>query len=163
MKNKLGFIGSILGTCFAGVETIIMFLALFVLIDMMNAAGVTNSLAIFLIIFEIAITVITLIFDILSIVASKDIEKMNKKKGIVITAIVFNFISAFLMIYAILVQFSILDFMIGLGLIATAILQIVGLANLKSDIEKLEASKIVEENKIIEQPKEEKAAETVAE
>ena len=53
------------------------------------------------------------------------------------------------MLYAIAVQFSVLDFLIALGLTTTSILFIIGLANLKTEIKVLEASKqSLETNKV---------------
>lgn len=141
MRNKLGFIGSILGTCFAGVSSIVFLLAFAVLIDAMNVLGESSLLAIVIIIIALAVVVLALIFNILSIVASNNIEKMNKKKGIIITAIVFDFIASVLLFYTIINQFSTLNFLCALGLIASAILLICGLSGLKKQIMKVEEEK----------------------
>lgn len=141
MKNKLGFVGSILGTCLTALGTIIMLLAFVVLLDILAAAGITSPLALILMIFEILVFIVSLVLNIMSIVATSNIGKMNNKKGLIISTIVFNFISAGLMIYAIVNQFSILNFLIALGLIASSILLIIGLKNLKTEIAQLEASK----------------------
>ena len=141
MRNKLGFIGSILGTCFAGVSSIVFLAAFALLIDMMSALGESSLLALLIMIIELAVVVLALIFNILSIVASNNIEKMNKKKGIIITAIVFDFIAGALLFYSLTSQFSTLNFLCALGLIASAILLICGLSGLKKQIMKVEEEK----------------------
>lgn len=141
MRNKLGFIGSILGTCFAGVSSIVFLAAFALLIDLMSALGESSLLALLIMIIEVAIMVLALIFNILSIVASNNIEKMNKKKGIIITAIIFDFIASVLLFYAIINEFSTLNLLCALGLIASAILLICGLSGLKKQIMKVEEEK----------------------
>ena len=141
MRNKLGFIGSILGTCFAGVSSIVFLAAFALLIDLMSALGESSLLALLIMIIEVTIMVLALIFNILSIVASNNIEKMNKKKGIIITAIIFDFIASVLLFYAIINEFSTLNLLCALGLIASAILLICGLSGLKKQIMKVEEEK----------------------
>lgn len=141
MRNKLGFIGSILGTCFAGISSIVFLAALALLIDLMSALGESSLLTLLIMIIALAVVVLALIFNILSIVASNNIEKMNKKKGIIITAIIFDFIASVLLFYAIINKFSTLDLLCALGLIASAILLICGLSGLKKQIMKVEEEK----------------------
>lgn len=133
MKRTLALVGSIIGTCFSAIFSIIMALAITIVLDLLaglGSAGATAIVGIIFTILEIAIAIVALVLNIIVITKSTNIEKMKNKKP-VIAAIVFNFLSAIIALYSLTSSFSFLNMLIGLGLIAAGILMIVDLINLK--------------------------------
>lgn len=126
MKRPLTLTGFILGTIFLGIEAIA---GLILFIDFMNYTG--NSIVIVALGLALALSIVSLIFNAISIPAwNKSPEVYRRKRGIIITAIVFNFI---------IVLFTIIGFASGetnpnmltileiLGIIAANVLGIIDL------------------------------------
>lgn len=141
MKRKLAFSGFITATCITALLSLVMFIALIYLIDIYSAVsgelgtsvGVTS-----LIIMAITVlfTIACLILNSCSISSTATAQKMNKKKGLVITSIVFNFVVVFFLLLVAIANgtAAILYIICMLGLIASNILIIVDLSRLSKAV-----------------------------
>ena len=86
MKRQLSFIGSLLGTCFTGFHSLIVLIGFFVMIS-------SDPLSAFIWLLFNSPIIVSLIFNILMIIKSRQSEEVYySKKAIVITAIVFNLV-----------------------------------------------------------------------
>ncbi len=148
MKRALTLTSAIMGTVFQGIlalESIIFFIAM---MDLVAGASGAGTLAIVMII-TIAIAVLGLLFNILSIPAwNKAPEVFRKKRGIIITAIVFNLLVVVLSLIGFAgegTSVSFLSILMLLCLIAASIMYIVDLATEKKKVAELEAQNATEE------------------
>lgn len=148
MKRPLTLTSAILGTVFQGIlalESIILFIAM---MDLVAGASGAGTLAIVMII-TIAIAVLGLLFNILSISAwNKAPEVFRKKRGFIITAIVFNLLIVVLSLIGYAGEGATVNFLsilMLLCLIAASIMFIVDLAQEKKRVAELEAQNATEE------------------
>lgn len=148
MKRPLTLTSAILGTVFQGIlalESVILFIAM---MDLVAGATGAGTLAIVMII-TIAIAVLGLIFNILSIPAwNKAPEVFRKKRGVIITAIVFNLLIVVLSLIGYAGEGTTVNFLsilMLLCLIASSIMFIVDLATEKKRVAELEAQNATEE------------------
>ena len=148
MKRPLTLTSAILGTVFQGIlalESIILFVAM---MDLVAGATGAGTLAIVMIV-TIAIAVLGLIFNILSIPAwNKAPEVFRKKRGVIITAIVFNLLIVVLSLIGYAGEgatVNVLSILMLLCLIASSIMYIVDLATEKKRVAELEAQNATEE------------------
>lgn len=135
MRRILSFIGSILGTIFSVINTIIMFLSVLLIFDILSSGAILQPTAVIglvIIVVVFACSVTALVLNICSIVASKNAETLRNKKRVVITAVVFNLVCGAYLVYT-LMSFSIINFLNALGLIAASVLMIVDLVKLKKE------------------------------
>lgn len=152
MKRKLTLIGSILGTVANAIYTCIAIYSVLILALAMNIAGsqegggevaAVAGFAIVLLVAILVFCVLALIFDAMSISAwNKDAAGYKKKKGIVITSVVFDLLTAVFL----LVNFSVLNILFSLVLIAASVLKIVDLANENKKGAEAEKQAVAEQN-----------------
>ncbi len=131
MKRSLTFAMAIIATVFFALDSIFELIGVVLLIDYFEEA------AIFLILI-LAIIIATLVFNILMIpIANKPCLVYAKKKGIIITAIVFNFLSALLAVISILAvgiyAFSVITAIILIVGVFAGVIYCVDLANEKDN------------------------------
>ena len=127
MKRPMTLIGGILGTVVNAILAVVMLIGSVLALEIVGAVGAQAGYATITVIFIISIVmfVIALVMSIISITAwAKDVDDYKKKKGILITSIIFNFISA---IFAILTGTA-LGIVLGIIVIAAAVLLIVDIA-----------------------------------
>ena len=137
MRRKLSFTGFILSTCFVSVLAILQVFGFIALLCYGDEMGVPSSIWVITGI-SMAISIATLILNALSIPATASAQKMQKKKGIVITSIVFNFVLVLLCILSLItgietVVLIIYIFML-IALITTNVLVIIDLAKISKAI-----------------------------
>ena len=124
MKRPMTLTGAILGTVVNAVLTVLMAIALVAILDF---AGGAEGIATVMIvgILELAVFVVALVMNIIAITAwAKDAAGFKKKRGILITAVVFNFIGAIIAF----ITASVAYILMALVLIAAAVLFIVDVA-----------------------------------
>ncbi len=151
MRRKLAFTGFIMGTSFIALFTAIIVIGA---IELASYSGYVNFPAQIwaMIITEIVLSVTTLVLNSVAIPTTTTAQKMNKKKGIVITAIVFNFLEVLVFILALASSpetgILILYIIFLLGIIASNVLAIIDLANnskaMKVEIEGVDVANTVE-------------------
>lgn len=133
-RRKLNLIGSIVGTVFSALASVVLALALFTVLQLVGALSGNPAimLASIMMIGMAAVSVVALIMNILSIIVSKNAETLKAKKGRVITAIVFNFICVALFLYYLLMSgFNMTYLFVVIGLTVASVLMIIDLAMLK--------------------------------
>ncbi|MBP3619901.1 MAG: hypothetical protein J6J24_04495 [Clostridia bacterium] len=125
MKRVMTLIGFIISTSLLGLYTLIQLVCVAAIIDHFSATGIQGgaTLAVIFLI-TLALCIVTLVFNAIAISAwKKDPLGYKKKKGIVITATVFNFIT---ILFLIIGMFSgavgVLDILLLFALIATNVL-----------------------------------------
>lgn len=150
MKRPLSLVAFIAG---AIIQTIYVFFALFLLtlfIDVLSTDGVDATGIVSLIVilaFELVFAIVSLIFNALSISSwNKSSEVYKKKRGIIITAIVLNFIFVVFMIVAFVigVSTSALNIIVMVLLTIVDALAIIDLILENKRVKKIES--IVDEN-----------------
>lgn len=128
MRRKLAFTGFIMGTCFTSLFALIIIIGAIEIASYVSLPGELWAE----IIIEILISVTTLVLNSVAIPTTATAQKMNKKKGIVITAIVFNFLEVLAFILALTVSPDpaaiVLYIILMLGIIASNVLAIIDLA-----------------------------------
>ena len=146
MKRPMTLVAGILGTVFHAIYTLFTLLGISVLIAALgvasdagytdSAAGLGIMFAIFTII-GLALSVTALVLSACSIGCFKaDAAKYRKKRGLIITAIVFN---ALVGIFG-LINFSIWNIFVFLAMVAAIVLYIVDLCLEKKRVAKAEAA-----------------------
>lgn len=152
MKRPLTLTSAILGTVFQGILSLSSVILFIELIDYLEGSALT-----FVLLLTIAIAVLGLIFNILSIPAwNKTPEVFRKKRGFIITAVVFNFVVVVLSLIGYAggeARVNILSILMLIGLTTASVMFIVDMA-----IEGKRAAKFAQQN----QPAEEVAAQAVA-
>ena len=132
IKRPMTLVAGILGTVAQGIVSILMAIGLVTILDFAGGADGTATL-LFVGILELAVFVVGLVMSIISITAwAKNPEGFKKKKGIMITAIVFDFIGA---IIGFIVG-SLFYILFALVLIAAAVLHIVDISIENSRVKK---------------------------
>ena len=136
-KRPLTLTAGILGTVASAFYTVLCLLATFgvgILADAgsdLNATpGATAVLgfAMVIMIILVAICVVTLVLNAVSISGfGCTPENFTKKRGVIITAIVFNLLVFLYILYSVIISFSILNLVIGIVLVAATVLYIVDL------------------------------------
>ena len=136
-KRPLTLTAGILGTVAAAFYTVICLLAAFgvgLVTDVNNSINETpgaNAVLGFVMIIMIILTafcVVSLVLNAISISGfACTPEKYVRKRGVIITAIVFNILVALYILYSVFVSFSILNLLIGIVLVAASVLYIVDL------------------------------------
>ncbi|MBO5394891.1 MAG: hypothetical protein J6A28_03195 [Clostridia bacterium] len=124
MKRPMTLIGAILGTVVSAVISVLMAIGLVAILDL--AAGAEGVATVMVVgILELAVFVVALVMNIVAITAwAKDAAGFKKKKAILITAVIFNFIAAIIGFIAATVGYIVM----ALVLIAAAVLFIVDVA-----------------------------------
>lgn len=152
MKRPLTLTSAILGTVFQGILSLSSVILFIELIDYLEGSALT-----FVLLLTIAIAVLGLIFNILSIPAwNKTPEVFRKKRGFIITAVVFNLVVVVLSLIGYAggeARVNILSILMLIGLTTASVMFIVDMA-----IEGKRAAKFAQQN----QPAEEVAAQAVA-
>lgn len=158
MKRPLIFTSALVGTIILAIQTVInvySFFALFVLLGLANVADNTNTVfivfALFLAVLIMACIITTLILNCCIFSAGNaDFEKYNKKKGVIVATIVFDFILAFLLLISSFVSESALGIVVNgislLLLVMCAIFCIVDLAKERQRKESEMSDSNTEEN-----------------
>ena len=144
MKRPMTLIGFIIATVFCGIYTLVQLFGLAVIIDLLTATGVTGgaTLAVVMIL-TIALCVLALVFNAVAISAwGKNPEGYKKKRGMVITATVFNFIIMLLLIIGMASGVvGVLDVLLLIAVLATNVLAYIDLGLEKRRVQKLEQAK----------------------
>lgn len=133
MKRTLALVGSIIGTCFSAIFSVIMLIGSIFIFGLLDSIGTLNGsaiLSLLIVIVEISVIIIALVLNIVAIVKSTNIEKM-KKTSPIIAAIIFNFLSVGIVIYSLFSTFNILNLINGIGLLVAGVLMIIDLCTLK--------------------------------
>lgn len=154
MRRPITLVGFILGTVMHSVYTIAELFVVALIIDLVVSAGATTStfMALILLI-TLALSIISLVFNAIAISAwNKKPEAYKKKRGIIITAIVFNFIVVLLLIIGMTGKtVGVFDIIFMISLIATNVLAIVDLAREKGKVNKIQAQQDIKVNNISEE------------
>lgn len=163
MKRKLAFSGFITATCISALLSLVMFIALICLIDIYSAVSgelgaSVGVMSLILMAVTVLFTIACLILNSCSISSTATAQKMNKKKGLVITSVVFNFVVIFFLLLVSIANgtAAILYIICMLGLIASNVLILVDLSHLTKAVN----AELFAENNIT---TEEKTENTVAE
>ena len=127
MKRIMTLVGSIIGTVFDGIFSLIMLIGITAILDILGSAmGGTFVAVIGLLL--LALGVVGLVFNILMITLfTCNHEKYVKKRSIVITAAVMNFVLALFAFITICTTFNGFYFMWFLASVAAGVLIIVDL------------------------------------
>lgn len=133
MKRTLALVGSIIGTCFSAIFSVIMLIGSIFIFGLLDSIGTLNGsaiLSLLIVIVEISVIIIALVLNIVAIVKSTNVEKM-KKTSPIIAAIIFNFLCVGIVIYSFFSTFNILNLINGIGLLVAGVLMIIDLCTLK--------------------------------
>lgn len=154
MKRPLTLIGFILGTVMHSIYTVAELFLIALIIDLIVSAGATTSVftAVILLI-TVALSIVSLIFNAIAISAwNKSPEGYRKKRGIIITAIVFNFIVVFFLVIGMTSgSVGVLDILLMLSIIAANVLAFVDLGREKRRVARLQEKQVItEETEIVE-------------
>ena len=151
MKRPMTLTASILGTVMHALYTISELIMFALVIDLMGGSSVDSSSTIVIVAMVIAmlLSIVSLVFNALSIPSwNKSPAIFRKKRGLVITAIVFNFIVVLLILISCFTSaVGVLDVILMLVIVASSVLYIVDLSIEKKRVEKLE-----ELNAVVVQP-----------
>lgn len=157
MRRKLAFSGFITATCITALLSFVMFIALIYLINILSiivneAERTAGMLATIIMAITVLFSIACLILNSCSISSTTTAQKMNKRKGLVITSIVFNFIVIFFLL-AVSVEngaTAIFYIICMLGLIASNVLILIDVARLSKAVnaELFAENNIVTEEKI---------------
>lgn len=166
MRRKLAFVGFILAICFASILSLLLIIEWAVTIDLVNTAIITGyntagmgAVVSFMTIIVLMMTT-SLTLNAISISATTNATKMTKRKGLVITSVVFNFVNIALLLSIVgvaisqgIVETSLFYIIFMFGLIASNILILVDLGRLKKAyiLEQTENAKKIEQTNV--QPK----------
>ena len=135
MKRVMTLVGGIIGTVVDAIYSFVALLEGALLLELLGAAGVPGA-SIFAIVglLIIAIVVTALVLNAISISGfTCSAEKFAKKRGVIITAVVFNFLLAFLLILSTMTGgVTFFTALVILTSIATGVLFIVDLCLEKS-------------------------------
>lgn len=154
MRRKLAFSGFILGTCIMAITTFFMLIGAIMVADLLAGTGSTDTGAVIaVIVLEMLFYIAILILNALSISATTTASKFDRRKGLVITTIVFNFIAVFMYILSISVSGTgvgmsgviVFYVIFMLALIASNVLAIVDLARNGTALEREKAKDNKEE------------------
>lgn len=145
MKRVLTLTGAILGTCFGALCTIFYLISM---INVLQASSVVGGGVVILSIFEFLLMSVTLALNASSISTwNKDEQVFKKKFGLLITSVIFDFITVIWLIVAAALAPTILNVILcviaGLGLIATGVLLIIDLVN---ESKRINNANVVQEN-----------------
>lgn len=165
MKRKLARAGFITATSITAVLSFIMFAGLIYLIGILNLAdeivdptirATIGPLAIIIMVFAVLFCIACLVLNSCCIPQTSSAQKMNKKKGLVITTLVFNFI---LIAFMLLITIDSLGdaamyVLCMLGLITSNVLILVDLAHLSKAVN---AELFAENNVVVEEKIENKS------
>ncbi len=137
----------ILGTVFDAIFSVIMLIGLTAILEVAEGATGTATFTVVAII-TIALGVIALVFNAICISGfSCKPETYRKKRGLIITAVVFNFLLALILLITVFNSPQVINILVLLSSIAAGVLLIVDLALENKRVAKLQAA---------EQPQEEK-------
>ncbi len=157
MRRKLAFSGFITATCITALLSFVMFIALIYLINILSiivneAERTAGMLATIIMAITVLFSIACLILNSCSISSTTTAQKMNKRKGLVITSIVFNFIIIFFLLAVSVENGATAVFYIicMLGLIASNVLILIDVARLSKAVnaELFAENNIVTEEKI---------------
>lgn len=157
MRRKLAFSGFITATCITALLSFVMFIALIYLINILSiivneAERTAGMLATIIMAITVLFSIACLILNSCSISSTTTAQKMNKRKGLVITSIVFNFIVIFFLLAVSVENGATAVFYIicMLGLIASNVLILIDVARLSKAVnaELFAENNIVTEEKI---------------
>lgn len=127
MKRVMTLVGGIIGVVFDAIYSVIMLIGIAAILDLL--AGAEGS-ALFAVIgiLETVLGIVTLILNAVTIGAYNCAhEKYAKKRGLIITAVVFNFLLALLLIISLASAVTLITILVMLASIATGVLLIVDL------------------------------------
>lgn len=130
MRKKLALTGFILATCISAIAVLAMIMSAIFVIDVV-AGSAGSGLIIAVIVLEVLFFIGSLVLNAVAIPTTSSASKFKKRKGLVITAIVFNFIAVFMYILSMTTGIDSSTFMsiiFMLALIAANVLIIVDLA-----------------------------------
>ncbi len=96
MKRIMTLVGSILGTVAGAVASILVLISTIAVLDLAGGADGVLTLILLLVLPLLVIITSTILSAIAIATWNKPADKFKAKKGLVITALVFNFISAIL-------------------------------------------------------------------
>ncbi|MBQ8444033.1 MAG: hypothetical protein IJX25_01590 [Clostridia bacterium] len=104
MKRVKTLVGGILGVVGVSIFTAVYLFGLLLIFDILFSSGASANEGIIILTLLIAIfNIVTIILNACSISAwSKDKERYSKKKGLIITTIIFNFIVSFYDLYSLI-------------------------------------------------------------
>lgn len=141
MRRKLAFSGFILGTIITAITAFFMLIGGILAIEILSSMDAGASIAI--IVVEVLFFVATLVLNAVSISATTTAKKFDRRKGLVITTIVFNFLAMLVYIMPMTAEglpagFIVVYVLLMLALIASNVLVIVDLSLNKKAIKKEE-------------------------
>lgn len=125
MKRVMTLVGFIVATALLGIYSLIQLIGVAAIIDLLTATGVQGgALLAVVIIITLALCVLALVFNAIAITAwKKDAAGYKKKKAMVITATVFNFVIILLLIIGMASgAVGVLDVLLLLALLAANVL-----------------------------------------
>lgn len=141
MRRKLAFSGFILGTVITAITAFFMLIGGIVIIEMLSSVDADAYIAI--VVVEVLFFIATLVLNAVSISATTNAKKFDRRKGLVITTIVFNFLA--MLVYIMPMTTEVLStgvivvyVLLMLALIASNVLAIVDLSLNKKAIKKEE-------------------------
>lgn len=148
MKRPMTLTAGILATVMHSVYTIFELIVFAALIDAVAGAGSGAATVVVIMGLTLALSVVSIVFNAIAITAwNKDAERFIKKRGMVITAIVFNFIVALFIIIGMIAYAAVgvVDVLLLLVCIASNVLYIVDLCLEKKRVAKLAGETVATE------------------
>lgn len=151
MKRIMTLVGGIIGTVFTAIFSLIMLIgitAILAILFDLGSGSMISALFALIGLLEIALGIVALVLNAMCIGKfSYTHEKYVAKRGLIITAIVFNFLLALLLIISLATQFSALTMFVFLACLATGVLYIVDMSLEKKRVAKAAATATVAEEK----------------
>lgn len=127
MKRVMTLVAGLLGLVFDAIFSVFMIIGLVAVMDMLGGEKGSATFAIIAIL-EIALGVVSLILNAVSISAfACSAEKYRKKRGLIITTIVFNFLLALLLLLTVFTSASLVTVLVLIASIVAVVLYIVDL------------------------------------
>ena len=127
MKRILTLLAGIVGTVFQAIWSLLMLIGIAAIFEILSGADVegTGLLAIIALL-EIALGVVALVLNAVSITGfSCTAEKYSKKKGLIITATVFNFLLALLLLISTFSSPNAINILVMIASVVAGVLYIV--------------------------------------
>lgn len=134
-KRVMTLIGGIVGTVFDAIFSVIMIIGIAAILDLARGAEGSGLVAV-VGIMEIALGVIALILNAISISGfACDHDKYKKRLGVIIAAVVFNFLLAILLIFSLASAVTVITVLVLIASLAANVLYLVDIGLEKKRVE----------------------------
>ncbi|MCM1289454.1 MAG: hypothetical protein NC132_02230 [Corallococcus sp.] len=141
MKRIMTLVGAIIGVVFDAIFSLIMLIGIAAILELLGGEAGATLVAIVGIL-ETALGVVALVFNAIAISGfACTHEKYAKKRGLLITAVVFNFVLAMLLLISLCTSFTALILFVFLASVAAGVLLIVDVCMESKRVAKVEAEK----------------------